>query len=108
MLPCLACFNFNGLGDPYRGFCNFCDSGCDEPAEPVVVRRCHSAGNTRGCLNKLCLIHSEISDVVCELNVTALNGYYGPDERLNLGSWWKWGVLPTHNARKNCRSFTGN
>jgi hypothetical protein len=33
------------------------------------VRRCHSAGNTRSCLNKLCLIHSEISDVVCELNV---------------------------------------
>jgi hypothetical protein len=69
MLPCLACLNFNGLGNPYRGFCNFCDSGCDEPAEPVVVRRCHSAGNTRSCLNKLCLIHSEISDVVCELNV---------------------------------------
>jgi hypothetical protein len=28
------------------------------------VGRCHSACNTGGCLNKLCLFHSRISDVV--------------------------------------------
>lgn len=57
-----ARFDFNGLGDLHGGFRNFRDSRRHEPAEPVVVRGCHSARNACGRLNELCLIHSGVSD----------------------------------------------
>src|SRR5882724_633002 len=51
-LRMLARFGFDCFGDLHRGFSDFSDPGCLQPAEFAVVSGGHSSGDAGGSLDK--------------------------------------------------------
>jgi hypothetical protein len=63
-LGLLAGLDFDCPRDLHGGFSDVCDTGCHQPAELIVVSRCHSTGDAGRGLNKLCVFHVDPHSVV--------------------------------------------